>query len=450
MRYDDIDGGKSAETQRPSLFDDEKTPRRHITRNGVKFQRRLLIGVVGVITLATGAVIYLSSHSAKVPVLENWQSDRVVSTDWKDSLELSSTAELEDSRALSMPERGVITALLVEEGDAVAKGQVLVKVQPEDLPDSLKTAKVNLDSQLRNLEKTKTQYSFTVRQSEQDLKTAQRDLADARKNLELQKKLQALGSTSDDDVATAQSKADSASDRIDQLKLQAEQNAALHELNIKGAAADIQTLQDSIADINARIAACTVTSPINGKVLQIDSSARESGLLMSQYASILTVADQSRALLKAKLPEEDAGKVKKGQMVSLVGDSGLFSGNVERIGALALTDSSTYGTYLDLYVRPAKDAPELRSGASVSMTLKLGERSGVMVLKRGSWYAGSSQDFVYVVQGTKAVKTKVAIGSATTRLVEVVSGLKPGDTVITSSYQSIAGYDTVDLAAINQ
>jgi HlyD family secretion protein len=438
------------DTQRPSLFDDERTPRRHITRNGLKFQRRMLIGVLGVIAVATGAVVYLSSNSAKVPVLENWQSDRVVSTVWKDTIELSATAELEDSRALSMPERGVITGLLVEEGDAVAKGQVLVKVRPEDLPDSLKTAKDNLASQLRNLEKTKTQYSFTVRQSGQELKTAQRELAEAMKNLELQKKLKALGSASDDDVANAQSKADSAGDRIDQLKLQSEQNAALYELNVRGSEADIQNLQDSIADINARIAACTVTSPLDGKVLQIDSNARESGLLMSQYASILTVADTSRALLKAKLPEEDAGKVQKGQPVSLVGDSASFTGAVERIGALALTDSSTYGTYLDLYVRPAKDAPELRSGASVSMTLNLGERSGVMVLKRGSWYTGSSQDYVYMVQGPQAVKTKVSLGSATTRQVEVVSGLKPGDTVVTSSYQSIAGYDTVDLGLANK
>jgi HlyD family secretion protein len=150
-------------------------------------------------------------------------------------------------------------------------------------------------------------------------------------------------------------------------------------------------------------------------------------------------------LLKAKLPETNSSQVKKGLPVTITTDSGAFGGTVERIGALALTDTTTYGTYLDLYVRPGKDAPTLRSGASASLTLNLGERSGVLLLKRGAWYAGSTQDYVYVVRGDQAVKTKVSLGSATTKQVEVVSGLKAGDQVITSSYQAIAAYDTVSL-----
>ncbi len=446
MRYDDTNGGNPLDNQPTSLFDDAKKPKHHITRNGVKFQRKMLLGVLGVIVLGAGTVFYFSSQGEKSVSLEQWQSDRVLSADWKDTLELTAAVELQDSRALSMPEKGTISSMLVEEGDVVSAHQILAKIDPADLPDSLTSAQANLASQQRGLEKAKTQNVFTVRQSAQDLKTAQRDLADAQKALDLQKKLKSLGSASEDDVANAQSKLDTASDKIAQINLQSEQNAALYELNINGYEADIQVLKDSILDLNRRIALCTVTSPINGTILQIATNAREKGLLMAQYDSILTVANTSTSLLKAKLPESNASQVRKGLPVTVTTDSASFSGTVERIGALALTDTTTYGTYLDLYVHPGKEAPAMRSGAAASLTLNLGERQAVTQLKRGPWFAGSTQDYVFVVKDGRAVKTKITIGSATTKQVEIVAGLKPGDQVITSSYQAIAAYDSVTLS----
>jgi HlyD family secretion protein len=66
-------------------------------------------------------------------------------------------------------------------------------------------------------------------------------------------------------------------------------------------------------------------------------------------------------------------------------------------------------------------------------------------LPRGAFLTTGSQKWVYVVDGTVAKKTAVTFGTLTANTVEVKSGLKAGDTVITSGYQDFIDQDQIQL-----
>lgn len=426
-----------------SLFTDK--PNSKIQRSGVKTQARMLVIILLVLAGATAVGVYFMTRPVETYALDGFSVSPVTKAIWKDEVQLSGIVEVEDTRAISTPENGLMLGLSVEEGDWVKAGQVLARINPTALLDSLTTAKQDLETRQRNLEKITTNYQFASQKSVQNRKSLVRDLADAQKNLTLQQQLVKVGSVSPDDVTTAQVSLQNAQDRLDAADLQTSQDAALYKLDLAASQADLATSGRNVTDLTDRIAAAAITSPIEGKIIEIDSGAREKGRLMSQYTNLMSVADTRSPLIKAKLPDTNVAQVTKGMKVALVGDSGNFTGTVERIGTLVRTDTSTLGTYVDLYLRPVAGSADLNIGASVSITLQLGSRENVLRVTRGPWYTGSTQNAVYVVRGTTAVKTPVTLGSVGPTAVEIKSGLKEGDKVIASSTASFASFNEITL-----
>lgn len=436
-----------SEPQVQSLFEAE--PPRRIKRAGSKNQTRMLIIVLGALVLLISVAAFFLTGKGESFSLGAYKSTAVESASWTDNLELSAVVELPDSRTILAPEKAPISGLLVEEGDSVSRGQALASFDVTDLRDELLVLQRSEASRLRDVEKLDAEQNFAVRKAASDRIALVRDRDDAAKNLALQKKLAAAGSASNDDVASASLKLTLAEEKLAAADLSAEQSATLYELNRRGSMAELATVQESMADIRERIAASTVKSPLRGRVLEIDAAARESGTILNQYASIMTVGDTTKPVLKAKLPDSDAARVTKGMEVGVLLSGGATTGVVDRVGVLAYTDDSTYGTYVDLYVKPAEGV-ELLSGSSASLSMSLGKREGVLQVARGAWYTGASQDYVYVVQGNQAIKTKVRLGSASTKSVEIISGLDEGEVVITSSYAAFAAYETIELTGENK
>ena len=66
-----------------------------------------------------------------------------------------------------------------------------------------------------------------------------------------------------------------------------------------------------------------------------------------------------------------------------------------------------------------------------SLRIILDERDNVVKLERGADIDETTRA-MYVVQGDRAVRTPVQLGSASMAEIEVIRGLVPGDTVIIS------------------
>ncbi|MEN8248191.1 MAG: efflux RND transporter periplasmic adaptor subunit [Bacteroidota bacterium] len=83
------------------------------------------------------------------------------------------------------------------------------------------------------------------------------------------------------------------------------------------------------------------------------------------------------------------------------------------------------------------DEPEgIRRGQSVRLRIALGNSSEQILLPKGGFYKDTGGNWVFVVLPgeNKAVKRQIKLGRQNTENFEVLSGLEPGDKVITSSY----------------
>jgi HlyD family secretion protein len=84
-----------------------------------------------------------------------------------------------------------------------------------------------------------------------------------------------------------------------------------------------------------------------------------------------------------------------------------------------------------------EEAPKgIRRGQSLRLRIQLGQSSEELLLPVGGFYKDTGGNWVYVVEGNQAVRRDIKLGRKNTENFEVLEGLKPGDQVITSSYEN--------------
>jgi HlyD family secretion protein len=95
-------------------------------------------------------------------------------------------------------------------------------------------------------------------------------------------------------------------------------------------------------------------------------------------------------------------------------------------------------------MRFADSTPEaIRRGQSFHVRLQLGECSPALLLANGGFYRKTGGRWAYVLDaaGKEARKREITLGRSNAKHFEVISGLVPGDRVITSTYEDFGDVD---------
>ncbi|UII20387.1 efflux RND transporter periplasmic adaptor subunit [Fulvivirga ligni] len=94
------------------------------------------------------------------------------------------------------------------------------------------------------------------------------------------------------------------------------------------------------------------------------------------------------------------------------------------------------------------DSPEgIRRGQSLRLRIELGQSSEELLLPVGGFYKDTGGNWVFVVSedGSSAERRKIRLGRKNPENFEVLEGLKPGEKVITSSYDNFGDNEVLVL-----
>ena len=94
-----------------------------------------------------------------------------------------------------------------------------------------------------------------------------------------------------------------------------------------------------------------------------------------------------------------------------------------------------------------EDPVGLRRGQTLQVRLTLGDNTDATLIPNGSFYQDTGGSWVFVVSpdGSEAIKRSVRLGRRNQNFIEVLDGLEPGESVITSPYTSFVGMDRLSL-----
>lgn len=89
----------------------------------------------------------------------------------------------------------------------------------------------------------------------------------------------------------------------------------------------------------------------------------------------------------------------------------------------------------------------IRRGQTVYVRLSLGNPGQALLLPVGGFFQSTGGNWVYVLEsdGSRAVKRPIRLGRKNPDYYEVLEGLKPGDRVITNSYETFGDNEVLEL-----
>ena len=165
----------------------------------------------------------------------------------------------------------------------------------------------------------------------------------------------------------------------------------------------------------------TVTAPFSGRIV---TKSVEPGILVLPGTPIFTLERDGRFRLEANVEESRLGVVRVGQTVAVSVDDRSTLGRISEIVPLVDSASRTGVVKIDL---PA--LPNLRSGLFGRASFAEGQREVLMIPKSAVVEQGQLQS-VFVMESQIARTRLITLGTRSGERVEVLSGLREGESVV--------------------
>jgi membrane fusion protein (multidrug efflux system) len=190
---------------------------------------------------------------------------------------------------------------------------------------------------------------------------------------------------------------------------------------------ELQTVEADMNLIKARISETELRAPFNGIIgLRYVSE----GSYTNPSTKIARLVKISPIKLEFSISEKYAGQVQIGYPVSFTveGTSKTFEASVYAIDPQIDEDTRTI-VIRALY--PNRNE-ELKSGRSASITLLLSKIDNTIAIPSEALIPEMAGEMVYIFRSGKASVVRVQTGLRTESLIQIVDGLKFGDTLLTS------------------
>jgi HlyD family secretion protein len=453
----------------------------------VKVKWKIIITLAAL--LVAGIGVYASTVYSKKGLV-TVQTGQAVRQDLTSLVTASGEIKPKNYINIGANAQGDITELLVKEGDHVRKGQLLAKIEDIQPAADVEAQKATLTS----AEATSAASEAGVKAADENIRTMQAALAHDQADLDRMKAdyqraeqlfNEKLGAKQDFEMKKLTYDAQvsavvEAKSRIIQAQAQREQTAAQlssAQRQIAQAKAVLVRFDDILRKHNAY-------APIDGVVTNLPVRMGESvvpGVQNSEGSTIMTIADMSVITAEVKVDETDIVNIQLGQVADITIDAipnKIFKGHVTEIGDTAILRSTGVAASQsaissqeakDFKVVIAMDAPpdEIRPGLSCTAKITTAVRQNALTIPIQALTVRQKGDLepqpapgaapktivkltpaeekarkeevqgVFVVENNKAAFHKVETGITGATDIEVISGLKENDQIVTGTYQVI-------------
>lgn len=394
---------------------------------------RLLAISLGLAGLAVGC----SKQPATPPTLVQVQAITVQPQSITQHITAEAVLAPVAQAAISPKITAPVRKFYVMRGSKVRKGQLLAILDNKDLEAAALDSKGSYE-QAQAAYNTATKASIPA-----DYQAASLGLKQAKANLNLAQRIYnsrlslfKQGAIPGRDVDTAKAslvQAQSAYD-IANARFQAFKSVN-HADALKEAAGQLASAKGKYENAEAQLAFSEIRSPINGVVTERPLFVGETA---PAGTPLITVMDVSTLLAKTHLPQQQAQMLKLGQpaAVTVDGTSQSVPGTVSLISP-ALDPGSTT---IEVWVKIPNKLGELKAGAPVRVSITAKTiNNAIVVSKEAVLTSPAGQKMVMVVDSNAiAHQRDIQTGITDGTNVQVVSGLKAGETVVTTGAYAMA------------
>jgi HlyD family secretion protein len=414
-----------------------------------------LIGLVTVGLLSTGSVTYwmLRSRSAAPDI--SAMTVQVESQPLQVRIDASGTVQPIQTVNVSPKIQGILAELYVEQGDRVTTGQVIARMEYDDVEARMAQSRARLSQAEARLARIQSgnrpeeiaQAEARVAQAEARVREAQAQLDLANERVRRNQELAAAGAISRDDLDTVLNQAEVARTAVEQNQASLREAQRSFELSEQGSRVeDIREAQAQVQEARANLRALEVEledtyirAPFSGIITQkyatpggfVAPATSASDASSATSTAIVALAEGLEIL--AEVPEVDIRQLRVGQPVEVVADAfpdRRFEGQIRLIAPEAVVRQNVTSFQVRVELTTGQD--QLLSGMNVDVIF-LGEQvENALVVPTVAIVSREGETGVLVPDAANNPEFRpVTLGTAVGNQTEVIDGLEPGERVFT-------------------
>ncbi|MFO0754768.1 MAG: efflux RND transporter periplasmic adaptor subunit [Thermodesulfovibrionales bacterium] len=306
--------------------------------------------------------------------------------------------------AVASKTTGRLVWLGVEEGSQVKEGQIVARLENDDVTAGRNQALANLNVSLASLEQAKAEVN------------------NAAADFEREKSLLGPG-------YTTKAQYDAAEARL--KKAQAA---------VEGAESTIKASRAALRGAEVALEYTLIRAPFDAVVLTKNADVGDIvtpiGAAANAKAAVVTIADMDSLRVEVDVSESNIGKVQAGQPCEIQLDAlpeTRFRGEVHMIVPTADRSKATVLVKVRFLEKDRRILPEMSAKvAFLSRPVGPGERTPRTTMSPAAVVSRDGRQVVFVVRNDRAVETPVSLGQRLGDVVEGTSGVKAGDRVVLS------------------
>lgn len=371
--------------------------------------------ILGVIVVVVILFFILKSAFTSAPVVDTSTVMLVYPSQANQMLVASGYVVAQRKAAVASKGTGRLEALNFHEGDQVKKGQVIARIESDDIQAAISQAKANLE-----MGKALTQQ-------------AKAELTDASVNFDRAKSLIKEGSISQMEFDMAEARFKRATAAVESGEAGAKAYAAAVR------AAEVQ-MENTL-----------IRAPFDGTILTKNADVGEVvapfGASISSKSAVVTMADMSSLEVEADVSESNIQKIKSDQPCEITLDAfpeKRYRGIVNKIVPTVDRAKATVMTKVRFLDRDERVLPEMSAKvAFLSEAVKEAEQKPKVGINPAALLEENGKKFVFILKGNRIVKREVRLGVSLGSAIEVVSGVTVGDQVVVNPLESFSDGMTV-------
>ena len=331
----------------------------------------------------------------------------------------------------------------VQRGDHVKQGQLLAMLEDRDLVAAAQESRQLYEQAQASYQNT------TASTMPDDLTKAKTDDQTAAETQEAAKRLYdnrvmlfrqgAIAQKLVDDakvaLVQAQSTAQTARQHLQSLE------SVGHPAQLKAADAQKQAAEAHYDSAAAQVSYAEVRSPISGIVSDRPLNVGE---LASAGSALATIVDISRVVARVNVPVQSAAAIRVGKAAEIEGPGTTLQGKVTVVSPAVDPNSTT----IQIWVEALNKNEALKPGTTVGVSIEASDIPNAVAVPVAALLSSEGGgERVLVVKGDSRVESRdLKVGVRTAEAVQALSGVKPGEQVVTSGGLGLDDKAKVDVS----
>jgi HlyD family secretion protein len=389
-----------------------------------------IAGIAALILLIAGSIFFTSGKSKLNVDTERITISTVNKGTFQEFIPVNGTVQPRATIYLDALEGGRVEEKYVEDGAFVKKDQPILRLSNTDLELSLvnqQTSVYNLLTQMQIAKNAAQQNTTQKLNQKTDVESA---LKEAKRVYDLNKYLYEQKVIGLQEFKQAENNYNYQVERMKLTDQILTQDAQSNVQQVRQAQQSAMGSQNALNVMRKKVGDLVVRAPIDGQLTSLDV---EIGQSKNKGERLGQIDIMNGYKVRVDIDEHYISRVFIGQM----GETSFAGKNYKLKVKKVYTQVNNGRFQVDMEFDGS--APEgIRRGQTLQIRLALSDETQALLLAKGGFYQQTGGNWVFKVSedGSTAYKVDVQLGRQNPDYYEVISGLKPGDKIITSSYEN--------------